>query len=99
MAINGIVTAREAQVVAAELDRIVSNTTMLLLMVSMDPGARAQVGLAANFLRGIAEFAEDLKLAAKGLAPTDEVFATTTMDMKEVEGIAAIEKMLGDLPK
>jgi hypothetical protein len=99
MAINGIVTAREAKVVAGELDRITTNTTMLLLMVSMDPEMRPQTGLAANFLKGLAQFSEDLKKASKGLEDTDEVFATTEMDMKEVEGLAALEKLFGDLPK
>lgn len=99
MAINGIVTAREAKVVAGELDRIVTNTTMLLLMVSMDPELRPQAGLAAQFLKGLTQFSQDLRDATKGISDNDEVFATTNMDMKEVEGLAALEKMFGDIPK
>lgn len=99
MAINGIVTAREAKVVSAELNRIVTNTTLLLVMLAVDPETRAQTGLTAQILKGVAQFAEDLKDAAHGKEDTDEVFATTVMDMKEVEGLAALEKVFGDLPK
>lgn len=99
MAINSINTVREAKVVSEELNRIVTNTTMLLVMMSMDPELRPQTGLAAQFLKGMARFSEDLKEACKGLTDTDEVFSTTEMDMREVEGIAALEKMFGDHTK
>ena len=99
MAINGIVTAREARVVAGELDRIASNTTMLLMMLAMDPETRPATGLAAQILKGLMEFAGDLKTSAEGKADNDEVFSTTNMDMKEVEGLAALEKLFGDHTK
>lgn len=99
MAINSINTVREAKVVSEELDRMLTNMTMLLMMMSMDPEFRSQVALTARFLKGMAVFSDDLKMACKGLTDTDEVFSTPEMDMKEVEGIAALKQMFGDRTK
>lgn len=41
----------------------------------------------------------DIKTAANGLEDDAEVFETTEMSMKGVEGLGALEKMFGDLPK
>lgn len=97
--INGIKTAHEAKVVAAELERIATNGTMIVLMLGMDPDLRPQVALMSQFLKGLMTFAEDLKTATHGLKDDDEVFATTEMDMKVIEGLGAVEDLLGGLPK
>lgn len=99
MAINDIKTAGEAKVVARELERIATNGTMLVLMMALDPEMREKVGLLAQFIKGLSNFATDLKTAANGLEDDAEVFETTEMSMKGVEGLGALEKMFGDLPK
>lgn len=39
------------------------------------------------------------RIATNGLEDDAEVFETTEMSMKGVEGLGALEKMFGDLPK
>jgi hypothetical protein len=97
MAINGIVTAREAQVVANELDRIVTNGTMLALMMSLDPETRAAAGAIASVFKGMADFANDLKEACEGKQPTEEVFATASMEMQSINAMAAVENYMDGL--
>lgn len=97
MAINGIKTAREAEVVAGELDRISTNGAMILLMMSMDPELRHTLGPAANILKGLTDFSQDLKEAARGLGANDEVFVTVGMEMTEIEAQNALEKLVEDL--
>ena len=97
MAINGIKTAREAEVVAGELDRISTNGAMILLMMSMDPELRHTLGPAANILKGLTDFSKDLKEAARGLGDNDEVFVTVGMEMTEIEAQNALEKLVEDL--
>lgn len=97
MAINGIKTAREAEVVAGELDRISTNGAMVLMMMSMDPELRRTIGAAANILKGLTDFSQDLKDAARGLGANDEVFATVSMEMSEIKAKNALEKLVEDL--
>lgn len=97
MAINGIKTAREAEVVAGELDRISTNGAMILLMMSMDPELRHTLGPAANILKSLTDFSQDLKEAARGLGANDEVFDTVGMEMTRIEAQNALEKFVGDL--
>lgn len=97
MAINGIKTAREAEVVAGELDRISTNGAMILMMMSMDPELRPNLGAAANILKGMTDFSQDLKEAARGRGANDEVFATASMHMSEIEAMNAVEKLVEDL--
>lgn len=99
MAINDIKTAGEAKVVARELERIATNGTMLILMMALDPEMRDKVGLLAQFLKGLSSFAVDLKEAAHGLEDDAEVFETTQMSMKGVEGLGALDDFFGSLPK
>lgn len=96
MAINGIKTAREAQVVASELNRIAENSAMVLFMVAMaQPDKREATALAAQMLKGFIEFAKDLEKATEGLGGNDEVFTTIDMSMKEIEGLGAMEELFG----
>lgn len=97
MAINAIKTAAEAKLVAAELDRIATNGTMLALMMSMDPEVRGQVSLLAQFIKGLASYATDLREASEGRLDDEEVFETADMSMKVVEGLGALEDFMGGL--
>jgi hypothetical protein len=97
MAINGIKTAREAEVVAGELDRISTNGAMILLMLSTDPEMRPALGAAANILKGLTDFSKDLKEAARGLESNAEVFPTVGMEMSEIEAKNAVDKLVEDL--
>lgn len=99
MAINDIKTAGEAKLVSKELDRIATNGTMLVLMMALDPDMRDKVGLLAQFLKGLSSFAADLKTAANGLEDDAEVFETTEMSMKGIEGLGALDDFFGGLPK
>lgn len=96
MAINGIKTAREAKVVAGELDRISTNGAMIMLMMSIDPEMRAHLGPAANILKGLSDFSRDLKEASNGLDDNAEVFSTASMDMSEIEAKRAVELLVED---
>jgi len=97
MAVHGVKTAHEAKIVAAELERISTNGVMLVLMMSIDPQMKDKVGLLAQFLKGLSDFANDLRNAADGVGDEDEVFTTTDMDLKYVEGMGALEKLVGGL--